>query len=284
MRPVQRGPLIGLVAAAAVLLGALAATVGLGAAGWAGRRSRYGVGARRCCSPRPGPAGRGGSGPADRVTLARASLVVRRRGAGRGLVRRGRRRSRCWSRSPRSRWRSTRSTAGSPGAPARRRALGARFDMEVDAFLILVLSVYVARRVGWWVLAIGLARYALVARPVAAALAAPAGRRRGYWGKVVAAVQGVVLTVVGGRTCSRTPVAVAAARRSPLVLLAESFGHEVWWLWRHRAVGAAQPAPERAGVPRDRRRPARRAAPALTGPRRPAGVGRADRAGPARRT
>ena len=33
-------------------------------------------------------------------------------------------------------------------------ALGARFDMEVDAFLILVLSVCVARTTGWWVLAI----------------------------------------------------------------------------------------------------------------------------------
>ena len=39
-------------------------------------------------------------------------------------------------------------------------ALGARFDMEVDAFLILVLSVYVAGSVGPWVLAIGAARYA----------------------------------------------------------------------------------------------------------------------------
>src|SRR4051812_18526013 len=38
-------------------------------------------------------------------------------------------------------------------------ALGARFDGEVDAFLILALSVYVAREVGAWVLAIGAARY-----------------------------------------------------------------------------------------------------------------------------
>ena len=37
-------------------------------------------------------------------------------------------------------------------------AFGARFDMEIDAFLILVLSVYVARPLGVWVLAIGLAR------------------------------------------------------------------------------------------------------------------------------
>ncbi|HEY2200320.1 MAG TPA: CDP-alcohol phosphatidyltransferase family protein, partial [Solirubrobacteraceae bacterium] len=40
--------------------------------------------------------------------------------------------------------------------------LGARFDGEVDAFLILVLSVYVARSAGLWVLAIGAARYAFL--------------------------------------------------------------------------------------------------------------------------
>src|SRR4051812_6371552 len=38
-------------------------------------------------------------------------------------------------------------------------SLGARFDGEADAFLILVLSVFVARSVGAWVLAIGAARY-----------------------------------------------------------------------------------------------------------------------------
>ncbi|MGH3911312.1 MAG: CDP-alcohol phosphatidyltransferase family protein, partial [Pseudonocardiaceae bacterium] len=42
-------------------------------------------------------------------------------------------------------------------------ALGARFDMEVDAFLILVLSVHVAVLVGPWALAIGAMRYGFVA-------------------------------------------------------------------------------------------------------------------------
>jgi phosphatidylglycerophosphate synthase len=37
--------------------------------------------------------------------------------------------------------------------------LGARFDGEVDAFLILALSVYVAPTYGAWVLAIGALRY-----------------------------------------------------------------------------------------------------------------------------
>src|SRR5579859_355698 len=40
---------------------------------------------------------------------------------------------------------------------------GAQFDGEVDAFLILVLSVYVARSFGSWVLIIGAARYVFLA-------------------------------------------------------------------------------------------------------------------------
>jgi hypothetical protein len=42
-------------------------------------------------------------------------------------------------------------------------ALGEQLDAEVDAFLILALSVYVARSAGAWVLAIGAARYAFLA-------------------------------------------------------------------------------------------------------------------------
>ena len=65
-------------------------------------------------------------------------------------------------------------------------ALGARFDMEVDAFLILVLSVYVAQSVGAWVLAIGAARYAFVAAGwLLPWLRGPLPPR--YWRKVVAA-------------------------------------------------------------------------------------------------
>src|SRR5258707_9626233 len=41
--------------------------------------------------------------------------------------------------------------------------LGAHFDGEVDAFLIAVLSVYVAQTAGVWVLAIGAMRYAFLA-------------------------------------------------------------------------------------------------------------------------
>ncbi|MDQ4118864.1 MAG: CDP-alcohol phosphatidyltransferase family protein, partial [Actinomycetota bacterium] len=42
-------------------------------------------------------------------------------------------------------------------------AVGARFDMEVDGWLVMVLSVQVAAELGVWVLAIGLMRYAFVA-------------------------------------------------------------------------------------------------------------------------
>ena len=42
-------------------------------------------------------------------------------------------------------------------------ALGARFDVEVDSILLLVLSVRIAPVLGLWVLAIGLMRYAWVA-------------------------------------------------------------------------------------------------------------------------
>src|SRR6185503_17128116 len=72
--------------------------------------------------------------------------------------------------------------------------LGARFDGEVDAFLLLVLSVYVARGFGAWVVLIGAARYLfLVGGWWWPWLRAPLPARR--WRKVVTAVQGIVLTV-----------------------------------------------------------------------------------------
>ncbi len=104
---------------------------------------------------------------------------------------------------------------------------GARFDMEVDAFLILVLSVIVATSFGWWVLLIGLARYLLLgAEQVWPWLQQPVPPR--YWRKVVAAVQGIVLTVA---VADVLPLAVMAlALVVALVLLAESFGRDVLWL------------------------------------------------------
>jgi phosphatidylglycerophosphate synthase len=123
--------------------------------------------------------------------------------------------------------------------------LGARFDGEVDAFLILVLSVYVARSVGPWVLAIGAARYVFLAAgwqvPWMRAALPPR-----FWRKTVAAAQGVFLTVAASRLLPRT--ATETLVLLALALLAESFGRDVWWLWRNRggtllaAVADAPPA------------------------------------------
>lgn len=121
------------------------------------------------------------------------------------------------------------------GHVARRTGLatsfGARFDMEVDAFLILVLSIDVARQVGPWVLVIGAMRYVFVAagwllpwlcRPLRASFAS----------KTVAAVQGVVLTAAATGILPYAGIAVLVA----LALLTWSFGRDVWWLWRTRRI------------------------------------------------
>ena len=107
--------------------------------------------------------------------------------------------------------------------------LGARFDMEADAFLILVLSVAAGPVVGWWVLAIGFARYALLlAERVWRWLRAPVPPR--YWRKVVAAIQGVTLAIVVSGALP-TPEAVVLLLVA-LALLAESFGRDVLLLVR----------------------------------------------------
>ena len=110
--------------------------------------------------------------------------------------------------------------------------LGARFDMETDAFLILVLSAYVARDLGWWVMGVGAARYLLLLVTLAARWAP---WLRGQvpallWRKVVAAYQGIVLTVAAAGIL---PAAVASlAVGTGLGLLAVSFGTEVVTLRR----------------------------------------------------
>jgi phosphatidylglycerophosphate synthase len=109
--------------------------------------------------------------------------------------------------------------------------LGARFDMEVDAFLILVLSVYVSPALGLWVLAIGVMRYAYwVAQRALTWLRAPAPPR--YWAKVVAAIQGIVLAVAAAGVLPE-PV-TRGALVVALVLLIESFGRDIVWLWLNR--------------------------------------------------
>ncbi|WP_436700157.1 CDP-alcohol phosphatidyltransferase family protein [Nocardioides sp. BYT-33-1] len=123
-------------------------------------------------------------------------------------------------------------------------AFGARFDMETDAFLIAVLSVHVAPRLGWWVLAIGALRYAYVM----AGWALPWLRRPTpprFWAKVVAAVQGVVLTVAASALLPE--VAARTALAAALLLLVESFGHDIVWQWRHRHAAAPAVPPVPAG-------------------------------------
>jgi len=111
---------------------------------------------------------------------------------------------------------------------------GARFDGEADAFLILVLSAFVARSFGVWVLAIGAARYAFGI----AGWATPWLRQQlpaRYWRKVVAALQGIALVVAAADVAPRPPTYAALA--VALALLGESFGRDVLWLWRRRSGG-----------------------------------------------
>jgi phosphatidylglycerophosphate synthase len=110
--------------------------------------------------------------------------------------------------------------------------LGARFDMEVDAFLIFVLSIFVAASLGAWVLAIGAMRYAFVAAgrlmPWLRGALPPSFAR-----KTVAAVQGIVLVTAASGVLPYVVVVVAVGLA--LASLIWSFGRDVVWLWRRRA-------------------------------------------------
>ena len=109
--------------------------------------------------------------------------------------------------------------------------LGARFDGEVDAFLILVLSVYVARSAGAWVLAIGAARYVFLVAGWSLPWMRAALPPR-FWRKTVAAAEGILLTIAASGVLPRT--ATQGLLILALALLAESFGRDVWWLWSNR--------------------------------------------------
>jgi len=242
---VQAGPLAGF-AGLLALLATLSATAGLGAVGWAigvlcGALLSVTLGAALVRHDAPG------IGPAGRVTLVRAELACAVAALTADSFVRP---------APVATLVTLTAVAlmldAVDGWVARRTGtatpLGARFDMEVDAFLIAVLSVYVAPGVGVWVLVIGAMRYAYVA----AGWALPWLRRPTpprYWAKVVAAVQGVVLVVAAADLLPLTSSRVAVA--GALVLLVESFGRDVWWQWRHRRDVAAVPAarPVLAGAP-----------------------------------
>ncbi len=133
---------------------------------------------------------------------------------------------------------------GLDGRLARRTGLaspfGARFDMETDALLIMVLSVLVWQldKAGPWVLASGLMRYAFVAAGwLWPWLEAPLPRR--WRRQAVCVVQVVTLVVLLLPTVGPRLGAVAAA--ASLALLAWSFGVDVAWLWRARqAAGLSE--------------------------------------------
>ena len=237
MRVSQAGPATGLIAQL-LLLAVLAGTAGLGPAGWlVGVACAATVAATLARGLARGPGA--GLGPASWVTLVRATLAI---GVA-ALV-------------------AASFTDDTPvallvtlsavalaldlvdGWLARRTGtaseLGARFDGEVDAFLILALSIYVAPALGAWVLAIGAARYVFLAgERLLPWMRAPVQPRR--WRKLVAAAQGVVLAVAAAAVVPRAPMQVLLA--VALGLLAASMGECTWWLWRRRHAGG--PAPER---------------------------------------
>ena len=236
LRAVQTGPVIGLLGQLAVL-SAVAGTVGLGATGWLAGTA-CGLLTAAALVHGLSRSGSGVLGAANRVTLTRATLV----GGVTALV--------ADALLGPANVAAVVGLAvvalildGVDGWVARRTgtasALGARFDMEVDAFLILVLSAYVAQSVGPWVLAIGAARYAVWAACwVLPWMRTPVPPR--YWRKPVAAIQGIVLTaaVAGQLPGAAINVAIALA----MILLAESFGRDVVWQWRQQRV----PRPEGA--------------------------------------
>ena len=232
----RRGPLLGLAAQLAGLA-TLALTVGLGRNGWV---TGVGYGLVLCFALSRGMSvlGVDGLGPADRITLTRATLV----GCAAALT------ADSLLRPVPLNVLITIATVALvldavDGYVARTTRtvspLGARFDMEVDAFLLLVLSVFVARSLGSWVIVIGAMRYAfLLAGWMLAWMRQPLPAR--YWRKVVAAVQGIALVVAAAGVLAPTVAGLAVA--GALVLLIESFGRDVAWLWLRTAVLPAQVA------------------------------------------
>jgi phosphatidylglycerophosphate synthase len=251
VRASQAGPAIGLIAQV-LLLAVLAATAGLGAAGWI-----VGVAcaAIMAAALTRGLARRRGDrlGPASWLTLARATLAVGVAALAADSL----------SHDTPVALLVTLATVAlaldaADGWTARRTgtatALGARFDGEADAFLILALSVYVAPALGAWVLAIGAARYLFGAGEwLLPWMRAPLPSRR--WRRIVAALQGIVLTVAAAEVLPRG--LMQALLVAALAALAASVGECVWWLARHRAatgaeaardVGQRERGPLRAGI------------------------------------
>jgi phosphatidylglycerophosphate synthase len=224
----QTGPAAGLMAQV-LLLAALAGTAGLGGAGWTigiACAVTMATALARGLARRPGER----LGPASWVTLARATLAVGVAALAADsfvhdipvalLVTLA---AVALCLDPVDGWLARRTGTATE--------LGARFDGEADAFLILALSVYVAPACGWWVLAIGGARYLFLAGEwLLPWMRTPLPPRR--WRKLVAATQGIVLTVAAAGVLPRA--LTQALLLAALALLAASMGECTWWLWRRR--------------------------------------------------
>ncbi len=245
----DRGPIAGL-AAHFVLVGALAATAGVTAAGWVAATAYalvlcllLGAGLQR--------AGLRTLGPANAVTLFRAILVS---GVTALVVTSFQRPV------PVALLVVLAAVAlaldGVDGQVARRTGtstpLGARFDMEIDSFLVLVLSVYVAGFCGWWTIAIGAFRYVFVAASWAAPWLTAALPPR-FSRKVVAAVQGVALLVVAAGLLPT--VLGSAVLALALASLTWSFARDIAWLRRAERTRRARAEVTRSIPLQTRRRP-----------------------------
>lgn len=237
MPTVRLGPIIGLIIQVA-LLATLALAVGEDIAGWA-TGITYALVVWAALTWGLIHTGVRAFGPADRVTLLRALLV--------GCVAAFTAQS-VFDPIPVGLYITITTVAlvldAVDGQVARRTGtasrLGAIFDQEIDAFLILVLSVYVAESLGAWVLVIGLMRYLfLAAGRVLPWLRAPLPPS--FWGKTAAAIQGIVLLVAAAGVLPH-PLTVAAVVIS-LGVLAQSFRGSVVYLWQRRTlaeVGASR--------------------------------------------
>lgn len=186
-------------------------------------------------SRRSGPVGRRvrtGLGPANRITLLRTTLVLPVAGfvphpeaLAPGIL---------W-------WAILLGTIalvldGVDGRVARRTGteteFGARFDMELDAFLMLALSLLVweTGKVGAWVVGIGALRYLFVAAGLVLPrlrASLPESDRR----KTICVVQAVALLVCLGPIVPAALAVVVAA--VALALLVYSFTVDVGWLLRN---------------------------------------------------
>ena len=174
---------------------------------------------------------RGGPGPANRVTFLRAALVMPV--AAMALLP-------AHLDADATYWllglaATALALDGLDGAVARRSgrvtAFGARFDMELDALLILVLALLVWQtgQTGLWVLLVGLMRYLFVAagwRWTWLQGELPSSRRR----QTICVVQSVALLLALAPVVS--PGAASAIALAALLLLTYSFIVDVLWLYR----------------------------------------------------